>query len=87
MLGALFEMVWDSAQPFADTPQHHAHDLADSECTVLKLLAAGYTDQAIALRLNISHRTTRRIATGLMNRLGARSRFEAGVQAAKRGWL
>lgn len=86
-LGALFEMVWDNAQPFADTRQHHTHDLTDSESTVLKFLAAGHTDQAIALRLGISHRTIRRISTSLMNRLGARSRFEAGVQAAKRGWL
>ena len=53
----------------------------------MKLLAAGLTDEAAAARLNISHRTARRLMAGLMERLGARSRFEAGLKAAQRGWL
>ncbi|AWW35901.1 erythropoiesis-stimulating protein [Streptomyces sp. AS58] len=87
MLDALFETIWDSARPWGDESRPDAHGLTDSESTVLKLLAAGYTDEAIAKRLGVSHRTARRKATCLMERLGARSRFEAGVQAAKRGWL
>lgn len=57
LLCALFEMVWAGAQPLADTPRHHAHALTESEYTVLKHLAAGYTDQAIAPRLNPSLRS------------------------------
>ncbi|MEV7992082.1 LuxR C-terminal-related transcriptional regulator [Streptomyces sp. NPDC086077] len=87
MLGALFETVWDGARPWGGVSRHDAHGLTDSESTVVKLLAAGGTDEAIAKRLGVSHRTARRIATSLMERLGARSRFEAGVRAAKRGWV
>jgi DNA-binding NarL/FixJ family response regulator len=50
-------------------------------------LAEGHTDEAIAKRLGVSHRTARRIASDLMDRLGARSRFEAGVRAVQQGWL
>ncbi|MGW2995319.1 helix-turn-helix domain-containing protein, partial [Streptomyces sp. NPDC001193] len=52
-----------------------------------RLLAEGHTDEGIAKRLGVSHRTARRIATVLMERLGARSRFEAGVRAVRCGWL
>ncbi|MET8624763.1 helix-turn-helix transcriptional regulator, partial [Kitasatospora sp. NPDC004669] len=53
----------------------------------LGLLADGHTDDAIAKRLGVSPRTARRIATDLMERLSARSRFQAGALAAKAGWL
>ncbi|MEU9289187.1 helix-turn-helix transcriptional regulator [Streptomyces sp. NPDC048275] len=87
MLCAHFESVWDTAQPLSDKPRLDAHDLTDSERTTLKLLSVGHTDETIAKRLGVSHRTARRIATSLMERLSARSRFEAGVQAVKHGWL
>jgi DNA-binding NarL/FixJ family response regulator len=53
----------------------------------LKLPAQGLTDEAAAARLGVSHRTARRMMAELMERLGARSRFEAGLRAAQRGWL
>ncbi|MET8630960.1 LuxR C-terminal-related transcriptional regulator, partial [Kitasatospora sp. NPDC004669] len=49
--------------------------------------ADGHTDDAIAKRLGVSPRTARRIATDLMERLNARSRFQAGVRATQAGWL
>lgn len=55
--------------------------------SLLPLLPLGYTDAAVADELDISVRTVRRMVSGLMNRLGARSRFMAGVKAADRGWL
>ncbi|MFD7629963.1 LuxR C-terminal-related transcriptional regulator [Streptomyces sp. NPDC059851] len=87
-LCALFESVWEAAKPFGE--KAHRDDesgLTDTESTALKLLADGFTDEAIAKRLGVSHRTARRVATGLMERLGARSRFEAGVRAVRQGWL
>jgi DNA-binding NarL/FixJ family response regulator len=64
------------------------HDeLSDRERQLLTLLTAGYTDESAAARLGISVRTVRRMVSGIMNRLGARSRFQAGVKAADRGWL
>lgn len=51
------------------------------------MLAAGLTDEVAGRRLGISARSVRRQMAGLMERLGASSRFEAGLRAAQRGWL
>ncbi|MFF5445035.1 helix-turn-helix domain-containing protein [Streptomyces sp. NPDC012888] len=86
-LCALFESVWETAKPLGERGRRDECGLTDTESTALKLLADGFTDEAIAKRLGVSHRTARRVATGLMERLGARSRFEAGVRAVREGWL
>lgn len=85
----LFELVWQGAVPLGTTPERPVdeHGLADQERIVLWLLAEGHTDEAIAKRLGVSPRTARRIASALMERLGARSRFQAGALAATHGWL
>jgi len=54
---------------------------------VLRLLAAGLTDEAIGRKLEISDRTVRRLVADLTADLGAQSRFQAGVHAARLGWL
>ena len=38
-------------------------------------------------KLGLSLRTVRRRVADLMTELGADSRFQAGVEAARRGWL
>lgn len=87
-LCSLFETIWESAQPLGQPPRRGDEDELDrQEAAALRLLAEGHTDEGIAKRLGLSHRTARRIATVLMERLGARSRFEAGVRAVQRGWL
>ncbi|MFD0381692.1 LuxR C-terminal-related transcriptional regulator [Streptomyces stramineus] len=50
-------------------------------------MAQGHTDESAAKQLHISPRTARRMMASLMDRLGARSRFEAGLKAARLGWL
>lgn len=55
------------------------------ERQLLTVLTAGYTDDSAAVRLGILVRTVRRVVSGIMGRLGARSRFQAGVKAADRG--
>ncbi|MEU7278975.1 LuxR C-terminal-related transcriptional regulator [Streptomyces sp. NPDC045431] len=86
-LCALFETTWTAAQPLAEVPALGPHGLTAQQSAALRLLAEGYTDEAIAKRLGVSPRTARRIATDLMERLDARSRFEAGVRAVQQGWL
>ncbi|MFD7258115.1 LuxR C-terminal-related transcriptional regulator [Streptomyces sp. NPDC059874] len=86
-LCALFENVWASAQPLGAEPERDDSALTAQENTVIRLLAQGLTDEAIAKRLAVSPRTARRLANGLMERLGAASRFEFGVRAVQRGWL
>lgn len=87
-LTALFELVWTDAVPLgAPTPEETASQLSATERALLRLLADGLTDDAAGKRLGISARTVRRIMSDLMDRLGAESRFEAGVEATRRGWL
>ena len=54
---------------------------------ILTLLAAGASDATIARQSGISQRTVERRVRALMDQLGAGTRFQAGVQAARRGWL
>ncbi|MEU2229619.1 LuxR C-terminal-related transcriptional regulator [Streptomyces vietnamensis] len=86
-LAVLFDRLWDAGTPFGETPRRDAHDLSPQERELLMLLGIGCTDDIAARRLGVSLRTVRRMSSELMNRLGARSRFEAGVRAAKEGWL
>jgi DNA-binding CsgD family transcriptional regulator/sugar-specific transcriptional regulator TrmB len=84
---ALFEQIWAAAVPFAAGANPTRHGLSTRELELLRLLAAGLTDEAAAARLAISDRTVRRIMNDLCERLGAASRFEAGIKAAQAGWL
>ncbi|HYQ68523.1 helix-turn-helix transcriptional regulator [Actinophytocola sp.] len=88
LLGAfagLFETLWTLGVPVsAATP---ATELSEKDRQVITLMAAGLTDEAIARRLSLSRRTVVRRITELLDRLGATTRFQAGVQAANRGWL
>jgi DNA-binding CsgD family transcriptional regulator len=87
-LTALFELVWTDAVPLGmPSMTESGANLSPTDRHLLRLLANGLTDEAAAKRLGISARTVRRIMADLMDRLGAESRFEAGVEAARRGWL
>ncbi|MFJ5099956.1 DNA-binding response regulator [Streptomyces sp. NPDC088554] len=54
---------------------------------VLEALLAGLTDEAAATRLGMSSRTYSRRVGDLMAALGTTSRFRAGAEAARRGWI
>jgi DNA-binding NarL/FixJ family response regulator len=54
---------------------------------LLALLLAGLKDDAIARQLGLSTRTMRRRMKHLLDLLGADNRFQAGVQATRRGWI
>ncbi|MFE2977325.1 LuxR family transcriptional regulator [Streptomyces sp. NPDC059258] len=83
----LFEQTWSSAVPL-DAGPPPADDAPDGkERALLRLVAEGCTDAAAAGQLHVSQRTARRMMALLMERLGARSRFEAGAKAVRRGWI
>ncbi|MGW6704375.1 LuxR C-terminal-related transcriptional regulator [Streptomyces sp. NPDC054956] len=84
---ALFDSIWSGARPLGEAAPKDTNGLSPQESTTIALLAQGHTDESIAKRLGVSQRTARRIATDLMERLGARSRFEAGVRTVQQGWL
>ena len=54
---------------------------------LLTMLSAGMTDDAIARQLGVSARTVQRRISELMETLGTRNRFQAGVQVVRHGLL
>lgn len=85
---ALFEAVWADAVPMRfDAPAGDGSARGVHHRTLLGLLAAGLTDEAIARHMGWHPRTAQRHVRDLMAELGARTRFQAGLQAARRGWL
>jgi DNA-binding NarL/FixJ family response regulator len=54
---------------------------------ILRMMAAGMKDETIARILNVSRRTVQQHITDAGSLLGARTRFQLAVLAAKRGWL
>jgi hypothetical protein len=81
-MAAAFEAMWAlAARRAAELPGEGCRD------EVLEALGAGLTDDRAAVRLHMSKRTfARRVAT-LMAELDSSSRFQAGVRAARRGWV
>ncbi|WP_066042055.1 helix-turn-helix domain-containing protein [Herbiconiux solani] len=57
------------------------------ERALIALMAVGMKDDAIARQLQISPRTLRRRSQELMLELEATTRFQAGLEAGRRGWL
>ncbi len=89
LLDALVEMfglLWEQALPVLG---HGGADAApdSSDARLMTMLAAGLKDDAIARQLDLSSRTVGRRVAELMDSLGARTRFQAGVHAQRRGIL
>jgi hypothetical protein len=88
----LFELLWSQAVPlrFGD-PMDHARivrrETGSVNSEVLALMTAGLKDEAIARQLHLNVRTVRRKAAAIIDACDARTRFQAGVQAALRGWI
>jgi DNA-binding CsgD family transcriptional regulator len=88
----LFEAIWVLATPYwqglLDAPRTPDRlPLAERDQRILALLTTGASDQVIARQTGVSVRTVERRVRYLMDRLGAATRFQAGVQAARRGWV
>lgn len=100
-LRQLFEFHWARAMPLPAARQRFEGAGADAwgpadderraatseERALLALFAVGMKDDAIARQLGISPRTLRRRSQDLLVELGASNRFQAGAEAAIRGWL
>lgn len=86
-LAELFEQCWAAAEPLSRAEPTDDGTPSAQELALLRILAAGSTDEAAAKKLGVSVRTVRRIMADLMERLGATSRFEAGHRATQRDWL
>jgi len=84
-MALLFEQMWQRASPVADFERDVRH--STQRAFLLEQLASGAQDEQIARRLGVSLRTVRRRVAELMTELDVHSRFQAGVEAARRGWV
>lgn len=80
----LFNHLWDAAAPLDGDEAGYASVADDLQQAIAGLMARGYTDEVVARKLGMSVRTCRRHIAALMRDLEAISRFQAGVQAARR---
>ncbi|GGM12702.1 hypothetical protein ACFQBY_06720 [Promicromonospora citrea] len=96
----MFESYWERAQPLRQWRADGAREARPApgragsgraptpeERELLALLVAEVKDDVIARELGISVRTLGRRLRELMDTLGATSRFRAGAEAARRGWI
>jgi DNA-binding CsgD family transcriptional regulator len=81
-----FEALWERASPLPEEGRPR-DGRSEVHRFLLAQLAQGAKDEQIARTLGLSLRTVRRRIAGLMTELGADSRFQAGVEASRRGWL
>lgn len=88
LTSALFEAVWDRAVPLTRSESKNGDiPLSERDRQLLGLLASGATDAVIARSFDLSTRTVQRDIHDLMQKMGARTRFQAGMEAVTRGWL
>ncbi len=80
-----FELMWERAAPVPALDRGEARP--DMRRFLLQQLASGAQDEQVARTLGISLRTVRRRIADLLIELGVDSRFQAGVEAVRRGWL
>ena len=91
-----FEALWARSVPLSGAVVGSASTVAAGEAEdrpsalerrIVRMLAAGVKDEAIARQLEVSSRTINRYMDRIMTKLGATTRFQAGLQAARHGWL
>lgn len=91
-LAALFESVWANGVPLALGPRG---DLLESpaagpdavDLTIVSLMLAGLTDDAVGEQVGMSGRSVQRRIKALMEHTGSMTRMQLGWEAAERGWV
>jgi hypothetical protein len=82
-LSALFEAYWDQAVPLVLNSEgihaKTAHVPSMDDARLIRLLSAGFGNDAIQRALGVSASTVQRRIHELMERLGAKTRFQAGL--------
>ena len=71
----------------SETDRSFGGEPTDETRLLLKLMATGATDRAIARELGISERTVHRRIARLQLRLGVQSRFQLGALVSVKHWL
>jgi hypothetical protein len=82
LVAELFERYWENAVPLRSTKAGVGRN---ERLEILEGLMLGAKDEALARQLGVSLRTVRRRVADLMDELGATTRFQAGMEAVRRG--
>ncbi|GAA4223972.1 hypothetical protein GCM10022254_02420 [Actinomadura meridiana] len=87
ILISVFNSCWEEATPLYPDQESAAvwPRLSDADRHLLTLLATGLKDEAVARHTGMGARTVSRHVARLLRTLNARTRFQAGVHAARRG--
>jgi len=86
-MAAAFDAFWATATPLHDAITSDSNGLSPADRTLLRLLAEGMTQHQAARKLQLSARTISRRTAEFKRILGAASPLQAGLEAARRGWL
>lgn len=84
-LARIFEALWEDAVPVSGGDQPEG--LTKAQWRILRLLALGLDDLAMARVTGTTIRTVRSHADAVLAALDAPTRLAAGVEATARGWL
>ncbi len=81
---AYYEQLWSRA---VGASALRGATREEPQLALLEMLASGAKDEQIARSLHMSLRTVRRRIATMLAELGADTRFQAGMEAVRRGWL
>ncbi|MFJ8045096.1 LuxR C-terminal-related transcriptional regulator [Kitasatospora sp. NPDC096147] len=84
---SVFEYCWQHSSYEGSGTIEAELSLGPQEQAVLRMLATGATDETIARNLTVSLRTVNRVVCRIMKAIGADSRFQAGMIAARLGLI
>lgn len=86
---ALTQEIWEQAKPLPSDDEVADRDTFSEARIrqVVLLLSQGLKDEAIARKMAVSVRTVRRLVSVAVESLQAESRFQAGAEAVRRGWV
>jgi DNA-binding CsgD family transcriptional regulator len=86
-LAVAFDLAWAAACGGQVPSTPPPGQITAEQREILQVLSNGVTDDHAAAQLHMSRRTFARRVASLMDSLGATSRFQVGVQAARRGLI
>ncbi|MFB7258184.1 helix-turn-helix transcriptional regulator [Streptomyces nojiriensis] len=88
-LSAIFAFHWSVAVPLGATRREGAAGpaLTPEEQMIVRMMAMGAKDEAIARHLGISTRTLSRLISRMLDRLGVETRFQAAAKLTHAGVL
>ncbi|MDP3968207.1 MAG: DNA-binding response regulator [Nocardioides sp.] len=82
-----FRGLWERALPIPGLEPRQTDRRSRERTLLLEQLAGGAKDEQIARVLGLGLRTVRRRVAEVMEELAVETRFQAGMEAVRRGWL